>query len=149
MQVKDVMTTRPHYLGESASIREVAEAMRDNSSGFEPLMDDNKVIAVVTDRDLVVNGIADNADVNAPATSVASERVLYIYQEDSVEEALANMAEQQVQRLLVLDSEERLLVLDSEEDKQLVGILTVSDIAQKCEDMELTEQLAAAVSRYH
>lgn len=140
MQVKDVMTTRPHYLGETATIREVAEAMRDNSSGFEPLMDDNKVIAVVTDRDLVVNGIADNADVDAPATSVASERVLYIYQEDSVEEALANMAEQQVQRLLVLDSEE---------DKQLVGILTVSDIAQKCEDMELTEQLAAAVSRYH
>lgn len=139
MQVKDIMTSRPHYLGENATIREVAEAMRDNKTGFEPLTNEEKVVGVVTDRDLVIRAIADQADPESPAKAIATGKVLYTFQENSVEDALANMVQQQVQRLLVLDDEQ---------SKQLVGIITVGDIAENCRDQNLSDQLASAVSFY-
>ncbi|RUO25578.1 CBS domain-containing protein [Aliidiomarina minuta] len=140
MQVKEVMTSRPHYLGEDATIREVAEAMRTNSSGFEPLTNSEKVVAVITDRDLVIEGLASGADLDSPAKSVASTKVLYTYEDNPVEDALADMSKQQVQRLLVLDNAD---------NKQLVGIVTIGDIAEKCTDESLFNHFVSAIQFYH
>ena len=140
MQVKEIMTSRPHYLGEDATIREVAEAMRDNATGFEPLTNERKVVGVVTDRDLVVNGLAAEAELDSPAKSLASSKVLYTFQDYSVEDALGDMSRNQVQRLLVLDDAD---------NKQLVGIITIGDIAEKCTDENLSDQLVSAIRFYH
>lgn len=139
MQVKDVMTTQPHYLKTDASIRDVAQIMRDNNSGFEPLTDGTKVKAVVTDRDLVVRGLAEGKSPDDPATSIGTEKVLYTFEDKSLEEAIDNMTQQQVQRLLVLNNNT---------DKDLVGIVTIGDIADKCEDAELAKKITKAASHY-
>ncbi|RUO30836.1 CBS domain-containing protein [Aliidiomarina sedimenti] len=140
MLVKDIMTTRPHYLSDNATIQQVAESMRKHSTGFEPLTNDDKVVAVVTDRDLVINGLARGKNADGPAKELATKKVLYTYQDTSVEEALSNMSEQQVQRLLVLDNPD---------SKQLVGVVTVGDIADHCGDSDLTASLIKAISHYH
>lgn len=140
MQVKEIMTSRPHYLGEEATIREVAEAMRDNASGFELLTNEQKVIGVVTDRDIVVKGLTAGVALDSPAKDLASSKVLYTFEDNSVEDALGDMSRNQVQRLLVLDDAD---------SKQLVGIITIGDIAEKCRDKNLSDQLVSAIRCYH
>lgn len=139
MLVKEIMTTRPHYLSDNATIQQVAESMRKHSTGFEPLTTDDKVVAIVTDRDLVIKGLADGKKADEPAKSIATKKVLYTYQDTSVEEVLSNMSEQQVQRLLVLDNPD---------SKQLVGVVTVGDIADHCDDSELATSLIKVISHY-
>ncbi|MGX5915132.1 CBS domain-containing protein [Aliidiomarina sp. Khilg15.8] len=139
MQVRDVMSTQPHYLQSNATIRDVAQIMRDNKSGFEPLTDGSKVKAVVTDRDLVVRGLAEGKSPDEPATSISTEKVLYTFEDKSLDEAIDNMTQQQVQRLLVLNNQT---------DKDLVGIVTIGDIADKCDDAELAKKITKAASHY-
>lgn len=139
MQVRDVMTTQPHYLDSDASIRDVAQIMRDNNSGFEPLTDGSKVKAVVTDRDLVVRGLAMDKKPDEQAISIGTEKILYTYEDTSLEDAMGNMAEQHVQRLLVLNNQS---------DKDLVGIVTIGDIADNCDDPQLAQKIVKAASHY-
>ncbi len=100
MKAKEVMTTRPEHLDADVSIRDVAEAMRDSNSGFEPLVRNDKVAGVVTDRDIVVRGIAEGKDPAGKALDIASDKPLYTFEDDELTVVLKNMQEQQVQRLL-------------------------------------------------
>lgn len=77
MQVKQAMTTRPHYLSVDVTIREVAEAMRSNETGFEPLTKGNKVVGTVTDRDIAIRAVAEGKGPDDKASSIATENVLY------------------------------------------------------------------------
>ncbi|KFZ30166.1 hypothetical protein IDSA_11430 [Pseudidiomarina salinarum] len=139
MQVREVMTTQPVYLKENATIREVAQAMRNNDTGFEPLTDKKKVIGVLTDRDIVVRALAQGKNPDDLARSIATEKVLYTYQDVEIEDVVQNMKEQKVQRLLVLNNKT---------DKDLVGIVSLGDIADKCKDPELAKKVANAAGHY-
>ncbi|MWJ29295.1 CBS domain-containing protein [Halomonas sp. ZH2S] len=125
MQAKEAMTTRPKYLNTDASIREVAELMRDTDSGFEPLVRGDKVEGVLTDRDITIRGIAEGKRPEDNAIDIATQTALYTFSDTDVLDVLKNMQEQQVQRLLVLKSPDQ---------KDLVGIITVGDIADHCKD---------------
>lgn len=141
MQVREVMTKRPHYLASDVSIREVAQTMRDNNTGFEPLVEnDTKVVGVVTDRDIALRAFAEDRSPNDKAKTVATEKVLYTYEDKDVEEVIQNMVEMQVQRLLVLNNEE---------NKDLVGIVTMGDIADHCQDDALARKLVNCARHYH
>ncbi|MEA2119119.1 CBS domain-containing protein [Halovibrio sp. HP20-50] len=134
------MTTRPQYLSDDVTIREVAQAMRENQTGFEPLANGNKVVGTLTDRDIAVRGVAEGKGPDDKASSIATENVLYTFQDTDVKDALQNMQEKNVQRLIVLNNPQ---------DKDLVGVVTVGDVADKCHgEKEIAEMLVTASRHY-
>ncbi len=139
MQVREVMTKRPHYLASDVTIREAAQTMRDNNTGFEPLVENDKVVGVVTDRDIALRAFAEDRGPNDKANTIATEKVLYAYEDDDVEDVIQNMADMQVQRLLVLNNQD---------NKDLVGIVTLGDIADHCKDDALARKLVNVARHY-
>jgi CBS domain-containing protein len=114
------MTTMVEIVGPDASIREAAQKMRGNDLGALPVGDNNRLIGIVTDRDITVRGVAEGrADGNATVRDVMSEQVFCCFADDDVDRAAEIMAEHQVRRLPVLD-----------EDKRLVGVVTLADLCQ-------------------
>ncbi|MBS3805457.1 MAG: CBS domain-containing protein [Oleiphilaceae bacterium] len=140
MQVKEVMTTRPQYLSADATIQEVAQTMRDLNTGFEPLVTNDKVVGVVTDRDIAIRGFTDGKAPGDKANTIATEKVLYTYEDEDIEAVCQNMHDQQVQRLLVLNNQD---------NKDLVGIVTLGDIADKCKDEKMAQKIVNAARHYH
>ncbi|MGM0482189.1 MAG: CBS domain-containing protein [Pseudomonadota bacterium] len=139
MQVKNVMTTQPQYLKDNVTIREAAITMRNNETGFEPLTNGDKVTGVITDRDIAVRAVAEDKNLDDSASSIATERVLYTYQDEDIESVVQNMVEQKVQRLLVLNNRD---------NKDLVGVVTLGDIANHCENSELAKKIVNAARTY-
>ncbi|WP_328186279.1 CBS domain-containing protein [Marinobacter sp. OP 3.4] len=139
MQVRDVMTKQPHYLDADASIREVAQTMSERNTGFEPLVKDDRVTGVVTDRDLALRAYADNRSLDEKVSAIASDKVLYTYESEDVDHVLENMIDQHVQRLLVLNDPEK---------KDLSGIVSLGDIANHCEDDQLARKLVSCARHY-
>lgn len=140
MQVREVMTKRPDYCPADATIRQVAERMRKDDSGFEPLVQDDKIMGTVTDRDITIRALAEGKNPDDKASSIATSQVLYAFEDQDVKEVLRNMQEQKVQRLVVLNNPN---------DKSLVGVVTLSDIADRCEDDEMAREIANCSKHYH
>lgn len=139
MQVKEVMSKQPKYLDADVTIREVANAMRDNNTGFEPLTDGNKVTGVITDRDITIRAVAEGKSPDDKASSISTDKVLYTFEDQNIDDVIQNMANEQVQRLLVLNNAE---------EKDLVGIVTLGDIADHCNDDALAKKLVSAARHY-
>lgn len=142
MQVREVMTQRSQasYLNMDASIREVAERMKQNDSGFEPLVQGDKIAGTVTDRDITIRAVAEGKNPDDKVSSIATTNVLYTFEDKDVKEVLKNMQEQQVQRLVVLNNAS---------DKEFSGIVSVGDIANRCEDDEEAREIVSCCKHYH
>lgn len=140
MQVKDVMTQQPTYFDADVSLREVARRMLEDDTGFELLSDGNKVTGVITDRDIAIRSVAEGKSPDDKASSIATGRVLYTYRNESIEHVLQNMADHNVQRLLVLNNAE---------NKDLAGVVTLGDIADHCNNDTLARKIVNAARHYH
>lgn len=140
MQVKDVMTGKPEYMDVSASILEVSQRMRDDDRGFTPIAEKEKIVGVVTDRDIAVRAVAEGRSPNEKISTILTGTVLYCFQDDDVKEVLQNMQTNDVQRLIVLNNEK---------NKDFVGVVTVGDIADKCEDDDMAKRIVNASRHYH
>jgi CBS domain-containing protein len=93
--------------------------MRDNDIGSVPVVEDDRLVGMVTDRDIVVRVLADSGVVNGKtARDAMSPGVLYCFDDESVEAVLENMGDQQVRRLPVVNR-----------DKRLVGVVSLGDLA--------------------
>jgi len=111
-----VMTIRP-----DASIFDVAKLMRDEDIGAVPVVENEKLIGMLTDRDIVVRALADSPlSRYVDARSVMSHRLLYCFADQNVEDVLENMGEMQVRRMPVVDR-----------DKRLVGVVSIGDLCGK------------------
>jgi len=120
MKVQEIMTKVVAVLPPDARLSEIARVMRDYDIGAVPIADQDKLVGMVTDRDIVVRAVADGSARNGlRARDVMSPQVLYCYEDQEVEEALEVMGEQQVRRLPVLDAE-----------RQLVGVVSLGDVSQ-------------------
>ena len=120
MKIQEIMTKVVAVLPPDAQLSEVARVMRDYDIGSVPIADQERLIGMVTDRDIVVRAVADGAVLDGRfARDVMSPKVLYCYEDQSIEEALEVMGEQQVRRLPVLDAERR-----------LVGVVSLGDVSQ-------------------
>ncbi|MDX1635655.1 MAG: CBS domain-containing protein [Marinobacter sp.] len=133
------MTTRPTYLASDVTIAEVVETMSQYNTGFEPLVENDRVVGVVTDRDIALRGFANGHGPNDKASTIATEKVFYTYEDDDVEDVIQNMSDMEVQRLLVLNNRD---------NKDLVGVITVGDIADHCQDDALAKKLINCARHY-
>ena len=140
MQIKEVMSPKPEILAADATIREAAIEMRDLASGAMPIYKEDKLIGVVTDRDITVRGIAEGRSPDDKVKDILTNDVFYCFEGDEIKEALKNMHEKQVQRFIVLDNPD---------NKELVGIVSVADIADHCKDDESARAIAECCSHYH
>jgi CBS domain-containing protein len=124
--VKDAMTADVKTAAPSQSLTDVARLMKQEDVGSVPVVDGERLIGVVTDRDIVVRGIADGSDPHAiKAGDIASRDVVTVRPDDNLDEALRLMAQHQVRRLPVVD------------DGQLVGMVAQADVAQEAKEKDV------------
>jgi len=119
MQIRDVMTKTVKVIDPKTTIAEAARIMRDDDVGALPIGQE-KLDGMLTDRDLVVRGIATDKDpVSTPIEKLMTGDILYCFDDQECDEVARNMGEQQVRRLPVVDR-----------DKKLVGFVSLSDVAR-------------------
>lgn len=135
MRVRDVMTRDVVTSSPEASLRQVAEAMRTRDMGFLPICRGGRLVGTVTDRDLVVRGLAQGEDPDSGQVSeVMTLEVLTCGEDASLEEAARRMEIGQVRRLVVVDAAHR-----------LVGVVTLGDLSRAmdaCKSGEVLERLS-------
>jgi CBS domain-containing protein len=119
MQIKDVMTSEVDIVSPSTSILEAARKMRDDDVGVLPVGEGDQLVGMITDRDIVVRGMAEGRDPGSAAVKdVMTDQVLYCFDDQSADEVAANMGENQIRRLPVVNR-----------DKRLVGIVSLGDLS--------------------
>jgi CBS domain-containing protein len=120
MQVQEIMRANVHMADPNMTIREAARRMRANNIGALPIGENDRLIGMVTDRDIVVRAIAENrSPANTTVREVMSEGVCYCFEDDDVARAAEVMAKCQVRRLPVVDR-----------SKRLVGFVALADIGR-------------------
>lgn len=137
MQIKNLMTNSPTWLPTHATIQDAAQKMQQLDCGFIPVGEKDKLVGIVTDRDIALRGVAKGKAYNTPVTEIMTTKVLYCYETDTVDSVAQNMQEQQVRRLIVLNNAN---------DKKLVGVVSVCDLVQKAQD-NTNSQLIKGVSQ--
>ena len=118
MKIKDCMTRRVHTVGPDATIADAARMMAENDVGALPVASPDRLLGMITDRDIAVRAVAAELGPDTRVRAVMSDEVLYCFENEEVEDVLANMGDIQVRRLPVVD-----------QDKRLVGIVSLSDLA--------------------
>jgi CBS domain-containing protein len=137
MKVKDVMVKDVVTIDSLASLVDAARRMRDENVGLLPVVEGDRVHGVVTDRDLVVRAMAENADPSATrVVECASTDPICARPDWSLDQALNTMAQAQVGRLPVIDDRDH-----------VVGIVTLSSLALRSREKEEALEAAAEVSR--
>lgn len=112
IMTRDVATIRPQQ-----SLLEAAELMRSRDVGSLPVHENDRLIGMITDRDIVVRGLTDNDIAGKTVRDVMSEAVMYCRASDSVESVATNMADLEMRRLPVVDG-----------NKRLVGIVSLANM---------------------
>ncbi|MDF2556335.1 MAG: hypothetical protein K0R71_163 [Bacillales bacterium] len=117
VQVKDVMSTGIDFCTTLDNVYEVAVKMKNDDVGIIPILDEGKLVGVITDRDIVVDGTAEKKAGSTKVTDIMTTKLVTVTPETSIEEAAELMAKHQIRRLPVV------------EDKRLVGMLSLGDLA--------------------
>ena len=118
MQVQDSMTTDVFIARPDQSIHEAAQMMAKLEFGSLPVGDDDRLIGMITDRDIAVRAVAMGKGPETRVGDIMSDEVCYCFADQEIDEVCENMAEQKIRRLPVVDR-----------DKRLVGIISLGDIA--------------------
>jgi len=127
--IRDVMTPDPKSLGPGSNAIEAARLMRDADTGIIPIVEGDKLIGTVTDRDIALRVVAEGKDPETTTVGeIASRDLVTIDPQQDLDEALRLMARHQVRRLPVV-----------EEDGKLVGIVAQKDIAQHATDEQTVD----------
>lgn len=121
MLVREVMSERVVRVSPDSNVKEIAIAMRDGDIGSIPVAEDDKLIGMVTDRDIVIRGLTGTMEMRQlTARDVMSPSIKYCFEDQPLEEVLSNMADERIRRLPVVSRE-----------KRLVGIVSLADLAKE------------------
>lgn len=133
--VSDVMTTRPRAVTPDTPVSQVAELMKEEDVGSIPVIQDDRLVGMVTDRDIVVRAVAEGKDPRGmPVAEVSSRELVTVDPDQDLSDALQLMAQHQVRRLPVVD-----------EDNHLLGVVSQADVAREVKDKaagELLEEIS-------
>jgi CBS domain-containing protein len=133
--VQEAMTSNPTTVSPDTAAREAAQIMKSEDTGIVPIVEGERLVGVITDRDLTLKIVAEGRSADTPVAELASKDLVTIDPQQSLEEAARLMAEHQVRRLPVV-----------EEDGRLVGILSQKDLADAGHDT-LTGEVVERISQ--
>jgi len=136
MQLKEIMTPNVQVVHPHSTLQEAADLMKSLDVGPLPVCDGERLVGIVTDRDITVRAVAAGLDPwEGRVREVMTPEVIYCYDDDDVSVASRMMKEHQVRRVLVVDH-----------DKRLVGIVSLGDIAVDTSDEHMAGTTLEAVS---
>lgn len=136
MRLRDIMTSDPLVLSPGTALRDAAQRMRDLDSGVMPVGEHDRLVGVLTDRDITVRATAEGKDPNStPVRDVMTPDVIYCFDDEDLETAARKMEQHQIRRLIVLNH-----------DKRLVGIASLGDLAVHAPSDRLAGEVIEAVS---
>ena len=116
MKIKDIMT-RDLVIGNiDSTISEISKIMQQADIGFVPIADGNKIVGIITDRDIVIRALANNAESNTGVEKYMTTNIISIEQDKTIEDAINLMGKEQIKRLIITNN------------NKVVGILSLSDI---------------------
>jgi CBS domain-containing protein len=137
MQVKEVMTRGAEVIRPDTTLQEAAERMKDLDVGPLPVCQEDRLVGMLTDRDITVRSTAEGWDPwTTRAGEVMTPEVFYCFEDDDVQAAARLMRQRQVRRLPVLNH-----------DKRLVGIVSLGDLAVETGDEGLSGKTLEQVSQ--
>lgn len=117
MNITEVMTSNIETCNLKSSCGEVANMMKNLDVGVIPICEDNKLIGLITDRDLVIKGLANNFNANTQISEMITTAVITGTKHTSVEQAMEIMSQYQIRRLPIVD------------DGKLIGMVSLGDLA--------------------
>jgi CBS domain-containing protein len=137
MKVSEVMTRAVDVISPDSTLDEAAERMRRLDIGPLPVCDGDRLVGMITDRDITVRGTAESRDpVTTRVSEIMTPEVVFTYDDEDVKEAAKLMQDHQLRRLVVLSRE-----------KKLVGIVSLGDLAVETKDDKLKGQVLEEISQ--
>jgi CBS domain-containing protein len=120
MKIAECMTPDVRFAGPGDTIQQAAQTMAETDCGILPVRDGDRLVGMLTDRDIAIRAVAQGRGPDLKVKDVMSDEVLYCFEDEDVADVLRNMGDIKVRRLPVLNR-----------DKRLVGIIALGDIATK------------------
>ena len=135
MKISNCMTRDVKLVSPTQTIREAARMMAELDAGVLPVQQDDRLVGMITDRDIAVRAVAEGKSPDTLVQDVMSNEVLYCFDDQEIEDVARNMGEVKVRRLPVVNR-----------DKRLVGIISIGDLALK-EEQTMTGSVVAHISK--
>ena len=127
--IREVMSSNPSAIDADKSVADAAKLMRDEDVGLAPVVEGDRLVGTLTDRDITVRVVAEGKDPQSTTVrEVASTDLVTVDPEQDLDEAVRLMAQHQVRRLPVV-----------EEDGRLVGVVAQADVARQADDRQTGE----------
>jgi len=124
MQISELMTRNPITVTPNQTIGEAAAIMEKSDLGFLPVGEDDRMVGMITDRDIALRGAGLGKTPNTLVRDAMTQDVRYCYDDEETQAVVQNLGSQQIRRIPVV----------SRSEKQLVGIVSLGDIAQRGSD---------------
>ena len=138
MRTEEAMHSGVRWVGPETDLRTIARIMKEEDIGALPVGENDRLIGMVTDRDITLRALANGRDVaSLTARDVMTEEIVYCCTNESVEDAVHLMELKKIRRLPVIN-----------EDKRMVGMLALGDIAD-CAPRDMSAEVMQAVSAHH
>ncbi|MBX3540742.1 MAG: CBS domain-containing protein [Chelatococcus sp.] len=132
MRVSEVMTRDVRVASPDDTIQQAARIMAEIDAGIVPVGDNDRLVGMLSDRDIAVRAVAQGKDPSTPIGEVMTRDIKYCFEDEDAEEVCQNLGDQQIRRIPVVDRA-----------KRLVGILSLGDIATSNGVSGVGETLAA------
>lgn len=137
MKIREIMTRNVQIVEPEQSIREVAQLMEQIDSGALLVHEGDRLVGVITDRDIAIRAIAKGLDGDTPVRRVMTPNVRYCFDDEDVQHVASNMADIHLRRLPVMNR-----------DKRLVGMVSLGNLAS-CNDPLLSNTVLHGVAQAH
>jgi CBS domain-containing protein len=134
--IREVMTSHPRAIEADKTIADAAMLMRDEDVGLAPVVEGDRLVGTLTDRDIAIRVVAEGKDpTSTPVWEVASTEVVTVGPEQNLDDALGLMAQHQVRRVPVV-----------EQDGRLIGVVAQADVARQSDERQ-TGELVGEISQ--
>ena len=135
MKLREIMTSNVEVIHPEDTLQTAAEKMRNRDIGFLPVCDGDRLIGVLSDRDLIIRALAEGLDSKTIiGRDLVTSPAIYCFDDQSVDEAARIMHDNQIRRLVILSH-----------DKRMVGVISLGDLAMSADD-KLTGDVLQSVS---
>ena len=134
--LKDLMSTEVKTITPEETIQTVARCMHSGDFGMLPVIENDRMIGVITDRDIAVRAVAEGKDCGTRVRDVMSKEMICAHENEMVASAMRLMSEHQVRRLPIVNA-----------DKKIVGIVALGDLARVKDDVTVAGETLAQISK--